>query len=206
MSIEGKKPRRSAEETRELVLEVAGRLFYWNGIHTTGIDRVAAEAGVATAQIYRLFRSKDDLVAAYVERNDAGYRTWVDAALAADGRTPRERLLSLFAAQVEQTRPEICRGCPFLMTLAEYPSAEHPAHERATATKAWVRGRLRDVAAELVVATGGDTGNGLDPDPDELADRLVLVLEGVYATVQALGHEGPARRAVGRVEILLPRR
>lgn len=200
MSIEGKKPRRSAEETRELVLEVAGRLFYWQGIHTTGVDRVAAESGVATAQIYRLFRSKDDLVAAYVARNDADYRAWVDAALTADGVPARDRLLGLFEAQAEQTRPEICRGCPFLMTLAEYPSAEHPAHEHATATKAWVRRRLADVVTELLAETGGSA------DADELADRLVLVLEGVYASVQALGHEGPARRAVGLVDLLLPRR
>ena len=39
-------PRRAAE-TREHVLEVAHELFYWNGIRATGVDRVAAEAGVA---------------------------------------------------------------------------------------------------------------------------------------------------------------
>ena len=50
--------RRSAAETREHVLGVAQKLFYWHGIRATGIDKVAAEAGVAPTTLYRLFASK----------------------------------------------------------------------------------------------------------------------------------------------------
>jgi hypothetical protein len=42
------------------------------------------------------------------------------------------------------------------------------------------------------------------PEPGELADHLMLVFEGVYATVPALGAAGPARRARSLVEALLP--
>ena len=57
------KARRSAEQTREHVLDVAYDLFYWHGIRATGVDRVAAEAGIAPTALYRLFPSKDALVA-----------------------------------------------------------------------------------------------------------------------------------------------
>ena len=60
--------RRTSAETRDHILEVAERLFYWDGIRATGVDTVAAEAGVAPTTLYRLFASKDDLVAAYVDR------------------------------------------------------------------------------------------------------------------------------------------
>lgn len=59
---------RSAADTREHVLEVARELFYWHGIRATGVDRIATEADVSPTTLYRLFTSKDDLVAAYVER------------------------------------------------------------------------------------------------------------------------------------------
>ena len=111
--------RRSAEQTRELVLEVAHQLFYWHGIRATGVDRVAAEAGVAPTTLYRLFSSKDDLVAAYIDRAFRLYRDWFDAAAAAGGAAPRDRILAVFDALAEQVQPHQCRGCPFLMALAE---------------------------------------------------------------------------------------
>jgi len=115
------RPRRSSAATREHVLAVAHELFYWQGIRATGVDRVAAEAGVGPTTLYRLFASKDDLVAAYVARNDAGYRAWLREVTAPEAGSPRERILGLFDALLEQVQPELCRGCPFLMALAEFP-------------------------------------------------------------------------------------
>ena len=71
-----------------------------------------AEAEVAPTTLYRLFASKDDLVAAYVEANAAGYKEWVTEVTRPGLGTPRERILSLFDALGEQVQPERCRGCP----------------------------------------------------------------------------------------------
>lgn len=192
----GTRIRRSSAETREHVLAVARELFYWHGIHATGIDKVAAEAGVAPTTLYRLFASKDDLVAAYVEHADQGYREWLTAATAPSLGRPRDRILALFDALAEQTRPEVCRGCPFLMTLSEFPDDQVAAHRHAVATKAWVRGRFRELADELAAD---------EPlrDPAVLADQLALIFEGVYASVQALGTTGPASGARGTAEALI---
>lgn len=180
--------RRSAADTRAHVLDVARRLFYWQGIHSTGIDRVAAEAEVASTTLYRLFASKDDLVAAYVTSNAEPYKAWVTEATRPELGSPRDRLLALFDALAEQVQPDRCRGCPFLMTLAEFPDPDHPARKEAVAVKAWVREHLRQLARELAAGTSVS-------DPDALADQLVLIMEGVYASVQALGNDGPARQA-----------
>jgi AcrR family transcriptional regulator len=188
--------RRPAADTRAQVLAAAQRLFYWEGIHSTGIDRVAAEAEVAPTTLYRLFGSKDDLVAAYVAGNAEPYKSWVREATRPELGSPRRRILALFDALAEQVRPESCRGCPFLMTLAEFPDPDHPARIEAIATKAWVREQFRGLAAEL----GAETPVA---DPDVLADQLVLAFEGVYASVQALGADGPARQAGGLAATLL---
>src|SRR5947207_2469520 len=102
------KPRRPAAETREHVLDVAHELFYWTGIRATGVDKVAAEAGLAPTALYRLFPSKDALVAAYVERAEQRYREWFDGVTADDGRTAAERVVALFDALARQVRPEVC--------------------------------------------------------------------------------------------------
>jgi AcrR family transcriptional regulator len=175
--------RRTAAETREHVLAVAHDLFYWHSIKGTGVDTIAAEAGVAPTTLYRLFASKDDLVAAYVERASGHYKRWFTDATAHG--TPHERIRSLFDALIDQVQPDRCRGCPFLMAMAELPDASQRAHRLAVETKAWVRARVGELA--------GDT----------LADQLVLVMEGVYASVQALGVDGPARQARGLVDALL---
>lgn len=196
MTVKGTLSRRTAAQTREHVLQVAHDLFYWHGIRAVGVDRVAAEAGVAPTTLYRLFASKDDLVAAYVKRADQLYRQWFTAATASDGRHPRERILALFDALAEQVRPDVCRGCPFLMALAELPNLDLPARRHAVAMKAWVRARLGELTDDLASIT--PVG-----DPAALADQLALVVEGVYASVQSLGPEGPARQARVLAEMLL---
>ncbi|WP_086828051.1 TetR/AcrR family transcriptional regulator [Allokutzneria sp. NRRL B-24872] len=185
--------RRSASETRELVLEVAHELFYWNGIHAVGVDRVASAAGIAPTTLYRLFASKDELVTAYVERAVAAYQAWFSEVIAADGRDARTRVLALFDALVEQVRPDQCRGCPYLMALTEFPDPQFPAHRAAVAVKQWVRDRFGDLAEELGAR-----------DPAALADRLALIMEGTYASVQALGLDGPVRETRAFAESLLP--
>ncbi|MBA9002622.1 TetR/AcrR family transcriptional regulator [Thermomonospora cellulosilytica] len=189
--------RRTSAETREHVLQTAHELFYWHGIRAVGVDKVAAEAGIAPTTLYRLFASKDDLVAAYVERAGQAYREWFTAATRDDGRDPRERILTLFDELVVRIQPEHCRGCPFLMALTEFPDAGVAGHRESVALKRWVRERFGELAEELARTRPVD-------DPAELADRLFLVMEGAYAAVQSLGIDGPAGRVRAFAEAILP--
>ncbi|MGM1064477.1 TetR/AcrR family transcriptional regulator [Saccharothrix sp. Mg75] len=187
---------RTSADTREHVLRVAHGLFHGNGIRVTGVDKVAAAAGVAPTTLYRLFADKDDLVAAYVARADELTRAWFADAVRSAGPDPRERVLAVFDALTDDIQSDARRGCAFLMALAEFPDPASPVHVRAVAAKEWMRTRI----GELVGALGG-----VD-DPDVLADHLVLVVEGVNASSQALGPTGPSRQARALAEALLPPR
>jgi AcrR family transcriptional regulator len=191
-----RRPRRSAVQTRDHILDVAENLFYWRGIHATGIDAIVAAAEIAPTTLYRQFRSKDDLVAAYVDRYAAGYRAWIETITTAPGRPARDRILALFEALASSTGPGEFRGCPFLMTLAEYPDADSAAHASAQAVKAWVRARIGELTLELA-------GPARGVDPRVLADQLALIVEGVYASTAALGPGGPARCAPDLAAALL---
>jgi len=178
-----RRPRRSAHDTREHILAVAHDLFHFEGIRATGIDRVAERAQVAPATLYRLFASKDELVAAYVERCSDRYRAVLGAAAAGAG-TPRQRITGVFEAFAQEIRSGSCRGCPFLMVLSEYPDPSSAPHVLAVSHKAWLRELLRGLAREL--SKIADLR-----DPDGLADQLALIAEGMYGSAQALGAAGP---------------
>lgn len=183
---------RTAAETRSHVLRVAGDLFYLRGIRATGVDLVAAEAGVAPTTLYRLFASKDDLVGAYVERADLDFRERFTAAVEGAGPDPRDRILAVFDSISAEVSSGTFRGCTFHLALAEFPEPELPAHRNAQTAKSWTRQRIRELTDALGVE-----------DPAELADHLVLVLEGLHASGQSFGANGPAQRARGLVEGLL---
>jgi len=177
--------RRTSEDTREHILVVADKLFYSDGIRATGIDMLAARAEVAPTTLYRQFASKDDLVAAYVERCSERYKAVLGAATSPGAGEARERILAAFDAFAVEIRSGSCRGCPFLMVLAEYPDPESPAHAKAAGHKAWLRGLFHELVRELA-------STARLRDPEVLADQLALVAEGVYGSVQALGPAGPA--------------
>ncbi len=82
------------------------------------------------------------------------------------------------------------------MALAEFPDPGHPAHRAAVTVKAWVRDRLGQLTAALA-----DDGRAVRPGL--LADQLSLVMEGTYASAQALVADGPARHARTVAESLL---
>src|SRR5450756_3000707 len=90
----------AAQPARERLLAAANELFYAEGVHTVGIDRVIERAGVAKASLYNTFGSKDELVRAYLESRHTRMAERIARHLAryAD---PRGRLLSVFEAQAE---------------------------------------------------------------------------------------------------------
>ena len=56
---------------RQRLLAAASELFYAEGVHTVGVDRIVARAGVAKATLYALVGNKDGLVRAYLtERHE----------------------------------------------------------------------------------------------------------------------------------------
>ncbi|MER6692263.1 TetR/AcrR family transcriptional regulator [Streptomyces minutiscleroticus] len=176
--------RRTAEENRRHVLAVASGLYYQHGIRAVGMDRVVKESGVGNATVYRQFPTKDALASAYTQdRADAWFARMRKAADQADD--PREKLLSIFTTVIEETELPSFRGCPMLNTHTEFPDPQHPANRVAVTHEQRVRRWMRDLAADACA-----------PDPEQLADDLLLVLNGVYVTATVLGPQGPAQRTV----------
>ena len=56
-----------AVSARERLLAAADELFYEEGIHVVGIDRIIDKAGVAKATLYSTFGNKEGLILAYLQ-------------------------------------------------------------------------------------------------------------------------------------------
>ncbi|HJY66634.1 MAG TPA: TetR/AcrR family transcriptional regulator, partial [Streptosporangiaceae bacterium] len=139
----GTSPRPSA---RERLLAAANELFYNEGVHTVGIDRVIEQAGVAKASLYNTFGSKDELVRAYLETRQASVAQRITQAVERYD-TPRERLLAVFEGQGELFAQPDYRGCAFARASAE----SHPGdlvEQAAEGYRDWVRALLTELAAQ----------------------------------------------------------
>ncbi|HEV2674038.1 MAG TPA: TetR/AcrR family transcriptional regulator [Aliidongia sp.] len=167
---------------RDRILNVASDLFYHQGVRAVGIDTIIAAAGVAKMSLYRAFPSKDDLVAAYLEKRNLEFWERWDRTIADYPGDPRAQLEGLLDAITQRTLSEAYRGCPFLNTATEFPGSTLPADTVIRAHKRVVNERLRAMAT----AVGAR-------DPQMLADQLQLVIDGAYSAGQALGVEGPAK-------------
>src|SRR6478752_1232625 len=120
MSTETAAPAASGS-ARERLLQAADQLFYAEGIHSVGIDRVIEHAGVAKASLYKHFGSKDELVRAYLDRRHAARQLRITEML---GRydAPRDRLLGVFEVLADISARPGFRGCAFVNASAEAPA------------------------------------------------------------------------------------
>src|SRR3977135_3324014 len=109
---------RDKASARERLLTAANDLFYEEGVHTVGIDRVIERAGVAKASLYNTFGSKDELVRAYLEGRHARVAARITRCLERYS-DPRDRLLGVFEAQGELFAEQGFRGCAFVSASAE---------------------------------------------------------------------------------------
>src|SRR5579859_597507 len=166
---------------RERLLAAANELFYDEGIHTVGIDRIIDQAGVAKASLYNTFGSKDELVRAYLETRHASVAERIMAAVDRYD-TPRERLLAVFEGQGELCAQPGYRGCAFARASAESRPGD-PADQAAETYRRWVRTLLTDLAAQAGV-----------PRPEILARQLHLLYDG-SGTSARMDHDPAAADA-----------
>src|SRR3984957_16360359 len=149
---------------RDRLLEAANELFYDEGVHTVGIDRVIERAGVAKASLYNTFGSKDELVRAYLEGRHARVAARITRYLERYS-DPRDRLLGVFEAQGELFAEQGFRGCAFVSASAESPG--EAVSRAADDYRGWVRGLLTGLSREAGAA-----------DPEKLGRQLHMIYDG----------------------------
>jgi AcrR family transcriptional regulator len=140
---------------------------------------------VAKATLYRHFRSKDDLVVAFLRRRDGRWRDWLRSAVERLAPRPADRPLGVFDALGEWFASEDFRGCAFINAAAEIADPDHPARAAVEEHERLLCSDLEDILRAAGAA-----------DPDGDAAALLLLIPG--AIVSALIERDAAPAARGR--------
>jgi AcrR family transcriptional regulator len=178
---------------RERVFDAAADLFYRKGIQAVGVDAIVKQAGVAKISMYRSFPSKDDLVVAYLEERSADFWGQWDDAFRQYEDDPHARLRAIMSYLAQRTTQPRYRGCPFLNFCCEFPEGSHPGRRPAETAKRELRQRFLRIAKALRA-----------PRPKQLADSLLLMVEGAYGISQSLGgRDSPANAIVWAAQALV---
>ncbi|RIX28665.1 TetR/AcrR family transcriptional regulator [Amnibacterium setariae] len=159
-------PRTRRRPALERVVKTADRLFYANGIHATGVDTIADEANVSKASMYTYFRTKDDLVGAYVEGRSLAWRDHLTAQLDAADFSPEAKILMVFDLLGQWFTTDEFNGCPFINAEAE-STKDSPAHDANVSHRSWIRGLFADLSAQAGVT-----------DPTATSTRLAMLYDG----------------------------
>ncbi len=179
-----KKSARLGSSAAERILKAASELFYEEGIRAVGVDTIVERAEVAKMSLYKNFGSKDELVAAYLRARDERWRAWFEDAVERQAGSPKDRLLAVFDAYGEWMERESPRGCAFINAFAELADPAHPARKVAWEQKGWMLRYLAKLASDA-----GAEG------PEELAERMFVLLEGATVAGAMRTVEDPLRKA-----------
>jgi AcrR family transcriptional regulator len=147
---------------KERILETADRLFYQRGIRAIGVDTIAAEIGISKRTLYNHFPSKDELIAAYLQRRFTR--------VPASDKPPLEQILGTFDRLERGFASKGFRGCPFVNAVAELGSGDQAVRKIAVAFKESRRVWFRDLLKQLGIA-----------DAEGLATQLTLLVDGSIA-------------------------
>lgn len=160
-------------DVRDKILDTASDLFYKQGVRAVGVDLVVEKAGVAKTSLYRHFGTKDDLVAAFLERADLDFWSEWDRVAEQYADNARAELDAQLDWIGERAGQPDYRGCPQINVAAEFPDADHPARKVAKAHKRELRRRFKGIAERLNSAA-----------PDELAGQLAVLVNGAFVSTQ----------------------
>jgi AcrR family transcriptional regulator len=187
-------PRESAEtpDVRQRILDTASALFYERGVRAVGVDLVVADSGVAKTSLYRHFRTKDDLIVAFLEREDVEFWAQWDEVAARHAGDPAGEIEAHMRWIGKRLARANYRGCPQINVAAEFAEADHPAREVARRHMQAMRKRLAELARGLGVAR-----------PNDLAAQLGVLVNGAFVSASMLTPDEATRVLLASARALL---
>jgi AcrR family transcriptional regulator len=165
----------SHKPVRERVLDTATDLFYREGIRAVGVDTIVEKSGVGKSSLYRHFSTKDDLIVAYLEKQEEHHSKWYDEALAQYEGSPYAQLVAFIDTTIETMMEPGYRGCYLLNALAEISNVNHPAYSYVLKYKESFQMRLSHLTRQA------------GAQDETLANQLMIVINGALVSVSLVG-------------------
>lgn len=174
---------------RAVVLSAAGELFYAKGFTAVGMDELRTKSGIPLKRLYRLFPSKEAIIAEVLVAWQREWTTGVTAQVEST-QVPRERLLAVYDFLAAWFTSEAFRGCAFINSFGEMGGASGHITDFVRKQK----GEFQSYLATLADEVGA---------PASLAPQLAILAEGAITTAAIAASTEPARQARAAAEILI---
>lgn len=183
---------RSGPATRARILTAASELFYSQGIRATSADRIIEQVGITKVTFYRHFRTKSDLVVAYLERQATAERGWFDSTRRDDDPLGSLRTLATDIGTAS-CQPGF-RGCAFINAAAEFADPADPVRATVDAHRGWMLDAFATIATQagvddvhstarqLMLLRDGAMVNGYLGESSEVADSLAAAFTAIITT------------------------
>jgi AcrR family transcriptional regulator len=189
----------SGSPARARILTAASELFYSQGIRATSAERIIERVGVTKVTFYRHFRTKSELVVAYLKEQASVERTWMESMRHTGDPLGSLRTLATGIGAVS-CRPGF-RGCAFINAAAEFPDSDDPVRAVVDEHRGWMLREFADIAAEagasgadstakrLMILRDGAMVNGYLGEPASIADSLSAAFTSIITTAMPAAGE-----------------
>ncbi|HEV7176566.1 MAG TPA: helix-turn-helix domain-containing protein [Solirubrobacteraceae bacterium] len=176
----------------DALLGATSELTYEYGIRGTGVDAIAARAGVTKRTLYQHFGSKDRLVAEALDaRNRRALLALETNARSRSEETGEPAILALFDVIENALRTRTKAGCAFINASLEINHPGHPVREAALAHLRAREGLVRRFLAEAGV------------EDADLAAQVTVLVDGAYAVGGSRRDPAAARQAKAAAAVLI---
>jgi AcrR family transcriptional regulator len=181
--------------TRERILDTAYDLFSRHGIRAVGVDRIIETSHVAKMSLYRHFKSKEELVLAFLQERERRWTMeWLHAEVSGRADDGAGRMLAIFDVFDEWFQEPDFEGCSFINVLLEFGDGDNPLRVACGEHLANIRTLVQEFAEDA----------GVD-DPDDVARQWHILMKGSIVAAGE-GDRQAARRARRLGELLLAAR
>ncbi|NUP23007.1 MAG: TetR/AcrR family transcriptional regulator [Streptomyces sp.] len=179
------------DELRADVVAVADELFYAHGVHAVTMQRIRDEAGLPLRRLYRMFPSKDLLLAACLERRDQVARAAIEQRVGTI-EDPLAKVLGPFDFLDDWFRQPGFHGCVFAGAFGEMGAAAPAVVTAVQRHKRALRELLTGLAAKADVADAAAVGA-----------QLAVLFDGAMAIATLAGDTDAALHARRAARALL---
>lgn len=182
---EGSRTSRTYGSARDRLLAVADELFFTNGIHNTGVTLLIERANIAKASFYASFKSKNDLVDAYLERQHSAIIERLEN-IARNSDSLPEKISQIFDLLSDSVARTAYRGCLFFVAAIEQPQSDLAAQRWVRAHKLEVLSVFRRICEDAE-----------HPQAEETAQQLAIIYDGALVTAAVRPESDAIKRGRG---------
>ncbi|UCA61960.1 TetR/AcrR family transcriptional regulator [Chryseobacterium rhizoplanae] len=162
------------EKVRERIIRVASELFYKQGYNSTGINQIIAEADIAIGSLYNHFASKNDLLQAYLIKEEQEWFEGLEKSTVSIA-DPREKMFAIIDYRKKLQQSSTFAGCHFIKITSETGEANAAVSGFVKKHKEKQKAVIHDIVKEYSELRPL-------PDPELVTENIFLLIEGAVVT------------------------